>query len=129
MATFRDVTSNSPFTTSPSAPPFCEAPPVTEARTARARSTGASSGPFAATRRRLATGLRGARLYVVAPPNGKPYWFVEVLRDGVQLSRRFASELHARAWLTDLLRPCRASSSFDWEELNRPFRTATLMRH
>jgi hypothetical protein len=70
--------------------------------------------------RKLPTGLRGARLYVVTPYDGGAYWLVEVMYNGAQLTRRFASELHARVWLVELLRPGFTPASFDREERNEP---------
>jgi hypothetical protein len=35
------------------------------------------------------------------------------MRNGAQLSRRFASELHTRAWLIELLQPSFSPASFD----------------
>jgi hypothetical protein len=72
--------------------------------------------------RKLSTGLRGAWLYVVTLHNGGAYWLVEVMHDGAELRRRFASELHARAWLKDLIGPATTPASFDWEEMNAPLR-------
>ena len=51
--------------------------------------------------RRLATGLRGVRLFqVTLAVGGKVFWAVECTLNGVAVCRRFASELHARAWLS-----------------------------
>jgi hypothetical protein len=70
--------------------------------------------------RKLSTGLRGARLYLITLPDGGAYWQVEVMCNGAQLSRRFASELHARAWLIELVLPGLTPASFDREEMNEP---------
>jgi hypothetical protein len=77
--------------------------------------------------RKLSTGFRGAHLYLVKRHDGVTFWLVEVLRTSERLSQRFASELHARAWLKDLLRPGLTPASFDWEEMNVPLRDA--LRH
>jgi hypothetical protein len=50
--------------------------------------------------RRLRTGLRDSRLYRVQRPAGAaPYWEAETLLHNGWAYRRFASEIHARAWL------------------------------
>ena len=125
MASFREPSSSSSSGFSATTSPFNEAPPLGGQRAAAGRKDFLPVGW-----RRLATGLRGVRLYAIAPPlGGAAYWFVEVMRDGAQLNRRFASEIHARAWLIELLAPDRKTQSFDWEELNNPFRMATMVRH
>lgn len=71
--------------------------------------------------RRLATGLRGVRLFhVTLPVGGGFFWEAECTLNGAWVCRRFASELHARAWLSVATQPVRASSSVERQELDRP---------
>ena len=72
--------------------------------------------------RRLPTGLRGARLYRIAIDGGDAHWQAEMTLNGEVQRRRFASELHARWWLAASNEPRSASSVFDGEELNAPWR-------
>ena len=122
MSNFR-ANSNPPFSSSSSSsqPPFGESVPTTKPRRASAQRgrTTLHEGW-----RRLSTGIRGAHLYVVTLPTGGAYWLADVIRNGARLSRRFASELHARAWMLEALNSHFASSSFDWEELNGNLRAA-----
>ena len=125
MASFRETSSHSsPGFSITTASPFVEAPSVTGQRKVASRKDFLPAGW-----RRLTTGLRGVRLYAVAPSLGSgAYWFAEVIRDGAQMSRRFASEIHARAWVLELVAPDRTASSLDWEELNHPLRASTMVR-
>jgi hypothetical protein len=71
--------------------------------------------------RKLASGHRGVRLYhVTVPAGGVPRWETELTLNGRQVHRRFASELHARAWLSVATQHDLAVSSVEREELNRP---------
>jgi hypothetical protein len=71
--------------------------------------------------RKLASGQRGVRLYhVTLPAGGVPRWETELTLSGRQVHRRFASELHARAWLSVATQHDLAVSSVEREELNRP---------
>ena len=71
--------------------------------------------------RRLATGLRGVRLFhVTLPVGGEVFWEAEVTLNGEWVCRRFASELHARAWLSVATQPIHAASSVERQELDRP---------
>jgi hypothetical protein len=71
--------------------------------------------------RRLATGLRGARLFrVTLPSAGQVFWEAECKLNGAGVSRRFASELHARAWLSVATQPRMTLSTVEKQELNRP---------
>ena len=80
--------------------------------------------------KRLTTGLhrRGARLYRITQRSGGVYWLAEAVERGRVLSRCFASELHARAWLTDLFQPYHAHLGLDSEEVTERFRLPTLSR-
>ncbi|MEO6996248.1 MAG: hypothetical protein ABI273_21775 [Lacunisphaera sp.] len=71
--------------------------------------------------RRLATGLRGVRLFRVTLPSvGQVFWEAECTLSGAGVSRRFASELHARAWLSVANQSHMAMSSVEKQELDRP---------
>ncbi|HEY4247023.1 MAG TPA: hypothetical protein VGM64_09220 [Lacunisphaera sp.] len=70
---------------------------------------------------RLATGLRGVRLFrVTLPSAGQIFWEAECTLNGGDVARRFASELHARAWLSVATQPRMTLSSVEKEELHRP---------
>lgn len=72
--------------------------------------------------RRLATGLRGVRLFqITAAAGNKLFWQAECMLQGGWVCRRFASELHARAWLSVANQPRASVSSVEREELSRPF--------
>jgi hypothetical protein len=127
MTSIREL-SNHPFSSSSSSvPPFHESTSA-DLQPAGIAPTGYGRQSRQAGWRRLATGLRGVRLYAIKPSGGDAYWFAEVMRDGGPVSRRFASELHARAWLLELVRPVDTSFSVDWEELNGPLRTSGMVR-
>ena len=84
--------------------------------------------PLPAGWRALATGRRGTRLFHVTPQaGGGAYWEAEVTLHDVLVRRRFASELHGRAWLSlaTELRP--SAVPFDLEERNGPFRAAGVI--
>jgi hypothetical protein len=66
--------------------------------------------------------VRGARLFRFRRPTGGFYWKAEMALNGDRLHRRFADELHARAWLSLAFQPFTSSGSIDREELNAPFR-------
>lgn len=71
--------------------------------------------------RRLATGLRGVRLFrVTLPSEGQVFWEAECTLNGAGVNRRFASELHARAWLSVATQPRMTLSSVEKQEMNRP---------
>ena len=75
--------------------------------------------------RRLATGLRGARLFkVTLPVAGQVFWEAECTLNGADVSRRFASELHARAWLSVATQSRISVSSVERQELDRPCSTS-----
>ena len=80
---------------------------------------------FLARWRRLATGLRGVRLFrVTLAVGGKVFWAVECTLSGVSVCRRFASELHARAWLSMAIQSRAVMSSVERQELDRPCSTS-----
>ena len=71
--------------------------------------------------RRLATGLRGVRLFrVTLPVGGGVFWEAECTLNGASVCRRFASELHARAWLSVATQAKVTLSSVERQEMNRP---------
>src|SRR4051812_43277142 len=75
--------------------------------------------------RRLATGLRGVRLFqVTLPAAGQVFWEAECTLNGSGVSRRFASELHARAWLSVATQSRMSLSSVEKQELHRPCSTS-----
>lgn len=101
----------SPVTPPPAAPP----------------ESGANSGRSKLSEgwRSLPTGKRGTRLYrVTQPGGGGVHWVAEVKHRGEPVQRRFAGELHARAWLTLATERRPSAIPFDLEELNGPFRAA-----
>ena len=103
----------SPVTPPPAAPPGSGANP--------GRST------LSECWRSLPTGLRGTRLYrVTLPGGGGVYWTAAATLHGQPAQRRFASELHARAWLTLVTERRPSALPFDLEELNGPFRAACV---
>jgi hypothetical protein len=76
---------------------------------------------------RLATGLRGTRLYRVSlPGQAAIYWEAAMKLGGKLLHRRFAGELHARAWLSATTEPRETGIPFDLEEIHGPIRTAGI---
>lgn len=78
--------------------------------------------------RRFPTGLRGARLFRVQPAGEGPvHWAVELKLDGKMVSRRFASELHARGWLSVATGPHVPALAIDRGELHDSFRHAALL--
>ena len=75
--------------------------------------------------RRLATGVRGVRLFkVTLPMAGRVFWEAECTLNGAGVSRRFASELHARAWLSVATQSRISVSSVERQELDRPCSTS-----
>jgi hypothetical protein len=71
--------------------------------------------------RRLASGQRGVRLYhVTLPASGMVCWETELTLNGRLVHRRFASELHARAWISVATEAKMAVSSVERDELSRP---------
>ncbi len=71
--------------------------------------------------------MRGTRLYrVTRPGGGGVYWVGTVMHRGELVQRRFAGELHARAWLTLATERRPSAIPFDLEELNGPFRAACV---
>lgn len=79
--------------------------------------------------RRLATGLRGMRLFRVARPGGGGvYWEAEMTLARTVVRRRFAIELHARAWLGIRNESHPPANPFDREEMHGPFRAACVAR-
>lgn len=102
-----------------SAPPF----PDASSRTVVVSHAELTSQPPLLERwRRLATGLRGVRLFRVTVLAGnKLFWQAECMLQGGWVCRRFASELHARAWLSVANQPHSSLSSVEQKELSRPF--------
>lgn len=85
----------------------------------------AAAVPLPAGWRRLATGLRGTRLYQVSSPlRTGLYWEAVMKLGGKLLHRRFAGELHARAWLSATREPRGSGIPFDLEEIHGPIRAA-----
>ena len=75
--------------------------------------------------RRLSTGLRGVRLFkVTLPEAGRVFWEAECILNGAGVCRRFASELHARAWLSVATQSRISLSSVEKQELHRPCSTS-----
>jgi hypothetical protein len=75
--------------------------------------------------RRLSTGVRGTRLYRVEPPGGTLHWAVGITMHGEPVLRRFASELHARAWLSIASEPPFPVRSTDLKLLNQAVRESS----
>jgi hypothetical protein len=121
MDNYRADHSHDPFT-----------PTATSAKTAAAEkhdSGGVVSLPLPAGWQRLATGLRGTWLYQInLSGGGAVHWVAEMMLNGKVLKRRFAAELHARAWLTIVCEPRSSTIPFDLEEFNEAFRAAALLR-
>ncbi|HKB58052.1 MAG TPA: hypothetical protein VKC51_10720 [Lacunisphaera sp.] len=116
MNTYREDDGKQPCT--PAAPPG--EPEVLDVSPARA--------PLPEGWRRLPTGLRGTRLYRVAPPGGGGvYWVAEMPLNGRTISRRFAGELHARGWISATTETRPKETFLDLEELNGPFRAACVV--
>lgn len=92
---------------------------------AHAGEAGSADAPLPAGWRRLVTGLRGTRLYrICRPGRSVVYWEAAMKLDGKLLHRRFAAEIHARAWLSVLVEPRSSGAPFDLEEIHGPYRTA-----
>lgn len=70
--------------------------------------------------RRLATGLRGVRLFRIAAMGDHFVWQAECKLGGEWVVHRFASELHARAWLSVVSQSRMRLSSVEKQEVNRP---------
>jgi hypothetical protein len=92
----------------------------------------ASSGSrtsFSEIRQPMESGVRGAQLFRVTRPEGLGcYWETEMTLGSNSINRRFASELHARAWLASSDYLPSESSSLDIEELNGRFRCPSLVQ-
>lgn len=74
------------------------------------------------------TGLPGTWLYrVYLPGRALAYWEATMDLDGKVLRRRFASEMHARAWLTITTEPRQSTPPLDLEEFHGPIRTAGVL--
>jgi len=72
----------------------------------------------------------GARLFRIAHPTGGAVeWQAEIATHGDVQSRRFSSELRARAWIAVQGKPCFTLSQLDLEELNQRFRASFLRRY
>jgi len=71
-------------------------------------------------RRRLATGLRGAHLYETTQADDKVFWSAECTVADKLVSKRFASELHARAWLSVATQSRVELSSVERRDFERP---------
>jgi hypothetical protein len=81
------------------------------------------------SRQLIESGVRGARLFRVARADGLGwYWEVELKFGAKESDRRFASELHARAWLASWGNVLLEPRSVDLEELNVRFRSLHLAR-
>lgn len=70
--------------------------------------------------RRLATGLRGVRLFRIAANGDNFVWQAECKLGAEWVVHRFASELHARAWLSVVSQSRMKLSSIEKLEVNRP---------
>jgi hypothetical protein len=84
---------------------------------------------YSEMRQPIESGVRGAQLFrVTRPEDLSCYWETEMTLGSNSINRRFASELHARAWLasSDYLVP--EPSSLDLEELNGRFRCPNLVQ-
>jgi len=76
--------------------------------------------------RKLATRLRGTRLYQITQPAGTIYWEAIVkMHDGL-VRRRFAAELHARVWLAAATDRTPSVTPFNLEEVHGRFRAACV---
>jgi hypothetical protein len=81
------------------------------------------------TRQEVGSGIRGALLYRVnRPEGGGAYWETVMTLGAKSVCRRFASELHARAWLAAADHPVPDPATFDLEELNGRFRSPSFVR-
>jgi len=120
MNTYREDTSKDPFT------------PMAEAGAARLSDDGhgCPNPPVLPEGwRRLATGLRGTRLFRVTPPGrGGVYWEAEMTLERAVVHRRFAAEIHARAWLGLRNEPRLTANPYDREEIHGRFRAACVAR-
>ncbi len=76
----------------------------------------------------LETGLPDTRLYRVKLAGGFYWVAAAVTHHGEVVHRRFASELHARVWLSLASEPHFSRNPFNLEELNQPYRTACHLR-
>lgn len=74
--------------------------------------------------RKLATRLRGTRLYQITSPAGGTYWEAVVKLHDELVRRRFAAELHARAWLAAATDRTPTTTPFNLDELHGRFRAA-----
>ena len=83
---------------------------------------------YPGARQPIESGVRDARLFRVARADGLGfYWETEMTLGAKSANRRFASELHARAWLASSGHPFPEPCSFDLEELNGRFRSPNLV--
>jgi hypothetical protein len=91
---------------------------------------GGDIGPSSfAARQPIESGVRGARLFRVGrPEGGGPYWETEMTIGDKSVRRRFASELHARAWLAAADNAAPEPATFDLEELNGRFRSTSFVQ-
>ena len=100
---------------SPVSPPPANPPPDPQA--------GPGSSTPADGWQSLDTGLRGTRLYrVTRAGGGGVYWEAAVILNEELVHRRFASELHARAWLSLATELSPSAIPFDLEEIHGRFR-------
>jgi hypothetical protein len=76
--------------------------------------------------RQLATRLRGTRLYQITRATGGVYWEAGVKLHDEFVRRRFAAELHARAWLALATDHTPTATPFNLEELHGHFRLAGI---
>ena len=101
----------------PFSPPPADLPP----------DTGSGSSTPSNDSQSLDTGLRGARLYrVTQAGRGGVYWEAAVILNEVLVHRRFAGELHARAWLSLATELSPSAIPFDLEEIHGRFRAACV---
>lgn len=69
----------------------------------------------------------GARLFNITPAAGvTAYWRAELILNGREHVRRFASEAHARWWLAALEEPRAVPSIYDYEERASSLRSARI---
>ena len=76
----------------------------------------------------LATVRRDTRLYRVTRRDGGIHWEAAAVFNEAVEHRRFASELHALAWLSAVDEPHFSQNPFDPEELKERYRTASVLR-
>jgi hypothetical protein len=80
--------------------------------------------PAGSGRFELATRSPDTRLYQVVQPTGAVYWEAVVTLRDEPVRRRFAAELHARAWIVAATDRPPATTTFNLEELHGSIRAA-----